>query len=335
MRLVAIAIALLALVAALWAFVPRARVGPVAYEPAMQGGDLDAWLAAREGAVEGLEPGTEKRIVWAGVPGVASAIALVYLHGFSATSAEIRPVPERVARALGANLFLTRLTGHGLDGAALGRATAEDWLRDTAEAVEIGQRIGRRVVVIGTSTGGTLAVLAATDPALAPLIDALVLVSPNFGLASRAGQTLLDAPFAEVWGRWLPDDLLGFEPRNDAHARFWTERYPAEAALAMAALVRSVRARDPAAARVPVLFVFSRADRVVSAAATEAVAAAWGGPATVALQQPGPGDDPFAHVIAGDILSPGRTDAVAATMTAWLRATLELPEETPVTSDAP
>jgi len=322
LRLLAVAVLVLAAGAALWAFAPRARVGAVAFDPVPPAADLDAWLAAREGAVAGLTPGTEKRIVWAGAPGEATAVALVYLHGFSASAAEIRPVPERVAQALGANLFLTRLAGHGLDGAALAAATPGDWMRDAAEAVRIGHRIGRQVAVIGTSTGGTLAVLAATDPDLAPLIDAMVLVSPNFRLASRPAQALLDAPFADVWGRWVPGEVLGFAPRNDAHATFWTERYPVAAVLPMAALMREARARDLATARAPALFVFAREDRIVSAAATEAAAAAWGGPATLAVQRMGPGDDPNAHVIAGDILSPGQTDTVAATLTEWLRTTL-------------
>ena len=86
-------------------------------------------------------------------------------------------MPEEVARALGANLFFTRLTGHGRTGAAMAEATAEDWLADMAEAMEIGRRLGQRVVVIGTSTGGTLAAIAATDPQLNAGLAGTVLIS--------------------------------------------------------------------------------------------------------------------------------------------------------------
>ena len=33
--------------------------------------------------------------------------------------------------------------------------------------------------------------------------------------------------------------------------------------------------------------------------------------------EPGPGDDPDAHVLAGDILSPGLTETVTARIVSW------------------
>ena len=94
-------------VAGLFAFAPR--------EPL----DLDSYLRDREAVVGGITPGTEKRILWAGAAGARTDWAVVYLHGFSATSEEIRPVPDRVAAGLGANLYFTRLAGYGLATAVL------------------------------------------------------------------------------------------------------------------------------------------------------------------------------------------------------------------------
>lgn len=130
----------------IWLLAPReeARLLPVTVDlPA----DLSGWLAEREAAID---PDLAARIEWADAPDAQTEIAIVYLHGFSASPREIAPVPQHVAKALGANLFLARLTGHGQDGAALATASAEDWWRDTAEALAVGQRLGRRVVVIGT-----------------------------------------------------------------------------------------------------------------------------------------------------------------------------------------
>ena len=89
-------------------------------------------------------PGTEALVAWAGEPGHQTDVALVYLHGFSASRQEIAPVIERVAEARGANVFFTRLTGHGLDGAGLAAASLDDWLTDSRRALEIGARLGRR-----------------------------------------------------------------------------------------------------------------------------------------------------------------------------------------------
>lgn len=165
----------------IWLLAPReeARLLPVTVDlPA----DLSGWLAEREAAID---PDLAARIEWADAPDAQTEIAIVYLHGFSASPREIAPVPQHVAKALGANLFLARLTGHGQDGAALATASAEDWWRDTAEALAVGQRLGRRVVVIGTSTGATLAAEAARDPVLGQGIAGVVMISGNFGCAIR------------------------------------------------------------------------------------------------------------------------------------------------------
>ena len=68
-----------------------------------------------------------------------------------------------VAGAVDANLFYTRLQGHGRSGKAMGEATVEGWINDLAEAEAIGRRIGERMVLVGTSTGGTLTDLG-SDP---------------------------------------------------------------------------------------------------------------------------------------------------------------------------
>lgn len=308
-----------------WVLVPRTGVGPVPqFEAAGLDADPDGWLAAREAVFDDIVPGTRKRILWAGAPGVRTPVALVYLHGFSATSEEIRPVPDQVAAALGANLYFARLAGHGRDGAALASARADDWMLDLAEAVAVGTRIGERLVIVGTSTGGTLAALAATDPDLSARIAGVILVSPNFGLANGVAQVLLDAPLVERWGPAVVGRERSFAVRNDDHARFWTERYPTAALMPMAALVRAVRARGPGRATVPALFVYSPDDAIVSVARMAAVVDGWGAPAETLVLTAGPGDDPNSHVLAGDILSPGLTGPVTSAMTGWIRATLAL-----------
>jgi hypothetical protein len=87
----------------------------------------------------------------------------------------------------------------------------------------------------------------------------------------------------------------------------------------MARLMRAARAVDPAGMTVPLLLVVSEEDDVVDPATSLAMAAAWGGPAVVLRVQPGPGDDPMHHVIAGAILSPGLTGPVSAAAVEWAR----------------
>jgi alpha-beta hydrolase superfamily lysophospholipase len=308
---------LLALVVWLWP--PEPPLRPAAFDAALLPDDLDAWLAAREAMIGGIVPGTEKRILWAGAPGVRRPLALVYLHGFSASSAELRPVPDRVAAELGANLFLTRLAGHGRDGAALAAASAEDWMTDLAEALAIGTRIGERVILIGTSTGGTLALagLGLGAPGT-EAVAGVVLVSPNLRLAALTGR-VLDLPAAERWGPALFGQERAFAPLNEAHATYWTERYPTAALFAMARLMRAARAVDPAAIGTPALIVWSEADAVIDPRAVAALAGAWGGPVARHVVAPGPGIEPGNHILAGDILSPVGTAPLVEAIAAWAR----------------
>ena len=57
--------------------------------------------------------------------------------------------------------------------------TADNLLRDTAEAVEIGSRIGNKVILIGHSLGGALSTLVSADVNLQKKIHGLVLFAPG------------------------------------------------------------------------------------------------------------------------------------------------------------
>jgi alpha-beta hydrolase superfamily lysophospholipase len=285
--------------------------------------DPDAVLAAREAAFDDITPGTEARIIWADAPGTRSDWVVIYLHGFSATHAEIRPVPDRVAEALGANLILTRLTGHGRGGAAMGAARAGDWVDDAALAMALAREIGDRVVIIGTSTGATLASYVSLEPDIAEGLELLVTISPNYRTVNPAGR-LLELPFVRHWGPLVAGETRTFAPHNDQHGQFWTTSYPTVATVSMGTLLRETRARDYSAVDLPMLVLYSPLDQVVSAEATLDFANRWGGGvALVPLTLPDAGTDPFNHVIAGDILSPAMTGTVTDFIVDWVSANAE------------
>ncbi|MCB2116140.1 MAG: alpha/beta hydrolase [Rhodobacteraceae bacterium] len=311
---------LAALLTALFLFGAREPLDLVPdFDGAQLPDDLDAYLAGREAVVGGVLPGAEKRIVWDGAAGARTEWAVVYLHGFSATAEEIRPVPDLVAKGLGANLYFTRFAGHGLGPERFAGPSVNDWMIDVAEALAIGRRIGRRTLVIATSTGGTLAAEAALQPALARQMDAVAFVSPNFALQSRMA-TLLTWPHARSWVGAVAGEERCFQPVNAAQARFWTTCYPTVALLPMAALARHAGRADYSAVNLPALFLFAEADAVVSPGATRKVASSWGGPVTVAPQVVAEGGDPSSHLIAGDALSPAGTAPVSAAILDWVRA---------------
>jgi alpha-beta hydrolase superfamily lysophospholipase len=291
----------------------------ISFDAAILPDDLDSYLATSEVAFTDITTGSAKRIVWAGARGAKTPLAIVYVHGFSATAEEIRPVPDNVARAAGANLFFTRLAGHGRSGEALATATAGDWVEDMAEAMAIGRRLGDRVVVLATSTGAPLAAIAATDAGMSEGLAGVVMVSPNFGLKSTAGM-ILDMPLARWWGPLVAGATRSFEPVNAEHAAHWTVSYPTTALFPMAALVREGRGLDFSLAKVPLLLIYAEADEVIDPARIPTVAGAWGGPVAEEKLVMGAGDDPYHHVIAGDILSPGQTARATEVIMAWMGA---------------
>ncbi len=317
--------ALLALALLLAAGLILAPREPVEMPPPVDEGRLDggvdAYLAAREARYDDIRPDSHKRVIWTGAPETRTPLAIVYLHGFSASSQEIRPVPDMVAQALGANLVYARFSGHGRDGDAMAEATASDWLVDAAEALAVARAVGNPVVILATSTGATVATLALADSALREGVAGAILVSPNFGINNPLAP-LLTWPGARYWLPLVAGQRRRFAPRNPGQAAEWTTEYPSTAVFPMAALVARARALDPATIPVPALFYYSDADQVVRPDLTDGVLARWGGPATRIAPTLAEGGDPFAHVVAGDIMSPGSTAPAAKAMIAWIEKSI-------------
>ena len=274
------------------------------------------YLAARESREPGIRPGTGRKVTWARGRPARTPLALVYLHGYSATRQEVAPLPDRVGAALGANVFYTRLTGHGRDGAAMLGGSAAAWEQDALEALAIGRAIGERVVLISTSTGGTLSTwLASREPDAA--LAALVMISPNFAPRDRT-LYLLDFPLlGPLLLAWLGDDYRTWQPHNALQARYWTWSYPYRALPELVRLMRQVEAIDKSAIRVPALMIYSPADQVIDPAAVEDAFAAWGG-APKRLVAFTAAEDPAQHVLAGDVLSPGSTAELVRLVSAFL-----------------
>ena len=98
--------------------IPQAGVGADALERGLRGS---------EARYTDIVPGAEKTIVWAHADRRRTPLSIIYLHGYTATRQEVAPLCDRLAAALGANLYYARLTGHGRSPAALGDAEADDW----------------------------------------------------------------------------------------------------------------------------------------------------------------------------------------------------------------
>jgi esterase/lipase len=283
------------------------------------GESLDDWIDSSEAVVHRRSPiiaGTEKRLLWFDPDTrTVTDTAVVYIHGFSASRGEISPVPERVAHRLGANLFETRLAGHGIQQDPLSGIKAEEWLADAAEALAIGARIGRRIVVIATSTGATLTLAMAGREEM-QIVDAIVMISPNFALPDPMAE-VLTWPGGPQFAVFTLGSIRHWTPQNDLQARYWSTSYPTVALVEMMRLVQYTRSRLPLALDAELLTMYSPKDAVVSANATLTALQQITAPRKLLIEVVN-SDDPGQHVLIGDVLSPHITDEAVNTIVSFL-----------------
>lgn len=242
---------------------------------------------------------------------------ILYIHGFSATRQEVSPIPETLAQTLHANYYGARLTGHGLDGAALAEAKPSDWIFDVMEAWDVARQLGDNVIVMATSTGATLATWLAQQYQVQPHLAALLLVSPNFQPGHWATPLFL-WPWSRHWLPRLSGGTYGWEPSNEGGAKYWTYRYPVTAVHGLTALVKSVRHSNLEAISAPTLFIYSDADKVVHSRATDRAFIRWGSSIKHRIAvAPKPNDNN--HVVAGDIVRPEATEQTIADIMSFLK----------------
>jgi esterase/lipase len=193
--------------------------------------ELEKYVARQESKRK-LKPDNEARIIWADSAAKQKTdYAIVYLHGFSASQEEGDPVHENIAKKFGCNLYLARLAEHGIDTTdQLLYLTAEKYWESAKEAYAIGQRLGNKVILMGTSTGGTNALhLAASFPD----VHALILLSPNIEI-NNSTAFLANNPWGLQLGRWMMGSKEFTPPdTTQLYQKYWNRPYRIEAISAL------------------------------------------------------------------------------------------------------
>ena len=188
---------------------------------------LEQFIAAEE-SHHRIKPDNEARIIWYNDSAkTKTEYAIVYLHGFSASQEEGDPVHINLAQEFGCNLYLSRLAEHGIDTTEeLVSFTAEKLWNSCKRALMIGEQLGRKVILMSTSTGGTMALkLAAEFP---DQIAALILLSPNIEI-NDSKAWLLNNP----WGLQIAHLVKGrYNTAGDSseiYKKYWNYKYRVEA----------------------------------------------------------------------------------------------------------
>ena len=190
---------------------------------------LDSFLLQHEKPFD-VKPENEARVVWYDSAHRKTPYSIVYLHGFTASQEEGDPVHTDIAKRFGCNLYLARLSEHGLKDTvnALKNFTADQFWESCKEALAIGKQLGDKVILMSTSTGGTGALkLAATYPEVA----ALVLMSPNIAIKDP-NAWLLNNP----WGKQIAKLVKGgnyiySSNQTDQYKKYWNSKYRIESAV--------------------------------------------------------------------------------------------------------
>jgi len=283
------------------------------------GNDLDQYLKNKESQFSDLKKDVQKKIIWFRKKNTKTNISIVYIHGFSASSEEVRPLPDLIGKDIRANIFYTRLTGHGRSSDAMGLSSISNWVNDLHEAIEIGSRIGQKVILISTSTGGTLSAISALNDYLSNTILGYIFISPNFGINHKLAN-LISWPYSEYWLHLFIGKTRTIKPRNELDKKFWTLSYPTKALIPMARLVKKINNKNFSNVSNPALFYFSMDDEVVEPKKTLEFIENWGGETKTINVKMSEFDDKYSHVIAGDILSPGQTEFARKEMVEWIKS---------------
>ncbi len=270
---------------------------------------LDDWLAENEQRL-GVRDGVDKIVRWRRKeqPDVAR-LSVVYIHGYTASRQETAPLSDNIARVLDANLHYTRLKGHGLAGLDLLDATLADWMSDVRQALDVGKRIGERQIIVASSTGATLAALAAARNVLPDSLMAMIFLSPNYGPADRRAE-FITLPAGRALGRMLVGEWRGEEPENPLQKKYWTVPSPTDALIPMMEGVKELRALlETVSIRIPTLTFYSPQDQVVLSEFVESTQERFTHELSRLEVVENPGDASN-HILAGDIMSPNTTDSV-------------------------
>jgi pimeloyl-ACP methyl ester carboxylesterase len=200
--------------------------------------DLEELVREKQDSTQGLKPGNEAKIIWAdSLNKIKTSYSIVYIHGFGASEMEGYPVHRKISEHFQANLYLVRLPEHGINrDDAMKYLSAQKLVDEVREAYMIGKSLGDSVIVVGTSMGGALSLVLASER---PDMKALVLYSP----AIREGGDVLEQ-FFRPWSKFIAEKFIfkngvNLTQREGEKVKYWSTQYHVNGYESLAVLLRS------------------------------------------------------------------------------------------------
>ncbi|MCX6225838.1 MAG: alpha/beta hydrolase [Bacteroidia bacterium] len=274
------------------------------------------YVNAKETAVPNIKPGNASQVLYVNDSTKAQTdYCLLYLHGFSASPEEGNPTHVNIGKAFGMNTYIPRLAEHGLISEdALLNMTPDNLWNSAKEALVVAKALGRKVILMGTSTGGTLALQLVAD--FPDAIAAVILYSPNIKLANKAA-VLLARPFGLQLGRMISGGkyrLIKSDPKTDP---YWDIKYRVEAVVYLQQLIeKTMKAKTFKKVNQPVFVGYYYKDEANQDKQVSVSAILWmfdnlGTPADKKSKMAFP--DAGDHVIGCDLINPNWLEVYTAT----------------------
>jgi len=198
--------------------------------------DLQNQIIEAENQVEYLKPDNESRILWVNPDSLyKTEFVLLYLHGFSASPKEGHPINYDFGKHYGINTYIPRLYGHGLDSPAnLIDMTPDKLINSAKDALTIARQLGDKIIIMSTSTGGTLSLLLASEN---EDVYAQILYSPNIEIKDNSSK-ILTFPWGLNLGKKIAGETLVYD--DDAEVqKYWQSQYRIEGIVYLQSLVEN------------------------------------------------------------------------------------------------
>lgn len=183
-----------------------------------------------------IKPDNQSRIIFADSIPQKTEYCLLYIHGFSASPKEGYPLNEEFAKRYHMNAYLPRLHGHGLETPSnLIDMTPDNLVESAKDALKVARQLGDKVILMSTSTGGTLSLILAAGN---PDIHALIMYAPNIEMAENMTK-ILTFPWGLQIGKMVSGEMIEYPDDTPMEKKYWQSSYRIEAVAYLQSLVEN------------------------------------------------------------------------------------------------
>jgi len=199
--------------------------------------NLDTYISKKEATIEGLKSNNAAKIIWASkYAQKKSPLAFVYLHGFGASQREGEPIMSTLSKKFQANVYMSRLAEHGIyRDNTFEYLTPENYMASAQEAINIGKQLGEQVIIVSTSTGGTLGLTIAANDAD---IKGVILYSPFIDVKDQSSADIV-LPGAKEKFIEMTGSEMRLQERPEEEAKFWSTNYHVNGYIALITMLKN------------------------------------------------------------------------------------------------